>query len=303
VTLRAEPGPERSGRAAKAPAKLPVRVNRARRRALAPWLRRSLRWGGVGALVLALGGAGYALSRPGALAGFATATGHGALAATGALGLKVNQILVEGRARVPAPTVMATLGVTRGAPILGVGVADLRQRLEAIAWVESALVERRLPDTIFVRLTERQPLALWQNGGRFSVIDAKGVVVQDEVGEFASLPIVVGDDAPAHAESLLLLLATEPDLQKRVTAAVRVGGRRWNLKLDNGIDVRLPEDDAASAWSRLAALERENKLLSRDVVAIDLRLPDRLIVRVGADQSAPAQAAPQDRTPRRPAPR
>src|SRR5581483_533549 len=165
------------------------------------------------------------------------------------------------------------------------------QRLESIPWVESSVVERRLPDTIFVRLVERQPLALWQHNGHFSVIAAKGEMIQDEVGEFANLPIVVGDDAPPHAEALLLLLATEPDLQKRVTAAVRVGGRRWNLKLDNGIDVRLPEEDAASAWSRLAALERENQLLSRDVVAIDLRLPDRLIVRVGADATQPAPAA------------
>ncbi len=278
-----------------------MRATRARRRNWAPWLKRSIRWGGIGAVVLALGGTGYAATRPGVLAGFAAAAGHGALAATGALGLKVDQILVEGRSRVPARTVMATLGVHRGAPILGIGVGDVRQRLEAIAWVESALVERRLPDTIFVRLTERQPLALWQHNGRFSVIDAKGAVVQDEAGEFAHLPIVVGDDAPAHAEALLFLLATEPDLQKRVTAAVRVGGRRWNLKLDNGIDVRLPEEDAASAWSRLATLERDNKLLSRDVVAIDLRLPDRLIVRVGAD-TAPTPVPP-DRATRRPATR
>ncbi|MBI3516872.1 MAG: FtsQ-type POTRA domain-containing protein [Proteobacteria bacterium] len=298
MTLRADPDPERAKRGG---SKLPVRVTRARRRAWAPWLKRTLRWGGIGAVVLALGGAGYAVTRPGALAGFMAATGHGSLAATGALGLKVRQILVEGRSRVPAPTVMATLGVHRGMPILGVGVGDVRQRLETIPWVESALVERRLPDTIFVRLTERQPLALWQHNGRFSVIDAKGAVVQDEVGEFAHLPIVVGDDAPVHAEALLLLLATEPDLQKRVTAAVRVGDRRWNLKLDNGIDVRLPEEDAASAWSRLATLERDNKLLSRDVVAIDLRLPDRLIVRVGAD-TAPAPV-PQERTTRRPAAR
>jgi cell division protein FtsQ len=284
LTLRAEPGPERdSGRSGRA--KLPVRVTRPRRRRLPAWLGgRRLRVALIGAAVLVLVGGGAVLVRasagPGGLAG---TIGNGALAATGTLGLKVREILVEGRSRVPAPTVMATLGLHRGMPILGVGVDTLRQHLEAIPWVESAIVERRLPDTIYVRLTERQPLALWQHNGHFSVTDAKGVVIQDEVGEFAHLPIVVGDDAPAHAEALLLLLATEPDLQKRVAAAIRVGGRRWNLKLDNGIDVRLPEDDAASAWSRLAALQRDNQLLSRDVVAVDLRLPDRLIVRVGAD--------------------
>lgn len=303
LTLRAEPGPERgSGRSGRT--KLPVRVTRPRRRGLSAWLGRRMRIVLIGALALGLVGGGAVLVRAsGGPLGLFAAVGDGALAATGALGLKVREILVEGRNRVPAPTVMATLGLRRGAPILGVGVDALRTQLEAIPWVESAVVERRLPDTIYVRLTERQPLALWQHDGHFSVIDAKGVVVQDEVGEFAHLPIVVGDDAPAHAEALLLLLATEPDLQKRVAAAIRVGGRRWNLKLDNGIDVRLPEDDAASAWSRLAELERDHQLLSRDVVAVDLRLPDRLIVRVGADVApgpAPSSMPSRDHQTRRP---
>jgi cell division protein FtsQ len=301
LTLRTEPDDD-PGRRRRT--KLPARVARARRRAPPRWLKRGALWGGIGVIALALGGGGFALSRPGVLA----TIGDGALAATGAMGLKVREVLVEGRSRVPAQAVMATVGIGRGTPILAVGVGEVRARLEAISWVESAVVERRLPDTIFVRLVERQPLALWQHNGHFSVIDAKGVSITDDVGPFANLPIVVGDDAPPHAESLLLLLASEPDLQKRVTAAVRVGGRRWNLKLDNGIDVRLPEEDAASAWSRLAALERENKLLSRDVVAVDLRLPDRLIVRVGADVAPPAPhptagsgaAASQEHTSRRP---
>jgi cell division protein FtsQ len=299
LMLRTEPGDD-AGRRGRA--KLPARVPRARRRTLPRGLARAARWGGIGLLAIALGAGGFAVTRPGALPGLTGALGGGALSATGMLGLTVRQILVEGRSRVPAQTVMAAIGTARGAPILGVGVAEMRARLEAIAWIESAIVERRLPNTIFVRLVERQPLALWQHGGRFSVIDAKGVVIQDEVGEFANLPIVVGDDAPPHAEALLLLLASEPDLQKRVSAAIRVGGRRWNLKLDNGIDVRLPEEDAASAWSRLAALERENKLLSRDVVAVDLRLPDRLIVRVGTD-SAPPPAPSHDPATRRTGPR
>jgi cell division protein FtsQ len=278
-------------------------VTRTRRRALPRWIKRSALWGGIGVAVLTLGVGGVVLVRQGTVPNVAAALGNGALSATGVMGLKVREILVEGRSRVPPQTVMATLDVRRGTPILGVGVDAVRQRLESIPWVESALVERRLPDTIFVRLVERVTLALWQHNGKFSVIDAKGVVIQDEVGPFASLPIVVGDDAPPHAEALLLLLQTEPDLQKRVTAAVRVGGRRWNLKLDNGIDVRLPEEDAASAWSKLAALERENKLLSRDVTAVDLRLPDRLIVRVGQESEPKPTPAKEDRVTKRPAAR
>lgn len=112
------------------------------------------------------------------------------------------------------------------------------------------------------------------------MIDRSGAVIPGARGEsFAGLPLLVGDDAPAHAADLLAMLAGEPDIVSRVVAAVRVRGRRWNVRLDNGIDVRLPENGPAAAWAQLARIEREHGLLQRDVVAIDLRTPDRLVVR------------------------
>jgi len=111
------------------------------------------------------------------------------------------------------------------------------------------------------------------------------VVVDGNVGSYANLPIVVGPDAPAKADSLLLLLSTEPEIKARVAAAVRVGGRRWNLHLDNGVDVKLPEEDAASAVARLAEINRTNQLVDRDVKVIDLRQPDRLVLQLGANSA------------------
>ena len=90
--------------------------------------------------------------------------------------------------------------------------------------------------------------------------------------------MLVGDDAPLHAAALIDMLARDPDLAARVRAAVRVGQRRWNLQVDKAIDVRLPEEDADAAWAKLGELERKNRILSRDIEAVDLRLPDRLIV-------------------------
>jgi len=206
--------------------------------------------------------------------------------ATGVTGLRVDQVMVEGRKMIDRQTVLNAVGLKRGQPILGFDIAAARQRLEHIPWVESAVVERRLPDLVYVRLVERTPMALWQHEGRFSVIDAKGVVVVDgNVGSYANLPIVVGPDAPAKAESLLLLLATEPEIKARVAAAVRVGGRRWNLHLDNGVDVRLPEEDAASAIAKLAETNRANQLIDRDVKVIDLRQPDRLVLQLGPNSA------------------
>jgi cell division protein FtsQ len=126
------------------------------------------------------------------------------------------------------------------------------------------------------------------------LIDRHGeVIAVKDLSPFSRLPTVVGDDAAAHAAKLLDTLASEPELAPRVTAAVRVDDRRWNLRIDNAIDVLLPEENPAAAWARLSELERSSKLLKRDVQTIDMRLPDRLVLRV---HTAPAtEAAPAKR--------
>jgi cell division protein FtsQ len=209
-----------------------------------------------------------------------------------ALGLRVADIRVEGRVTTDRTTILAALGAGPGAPILAVDPALSKRRLEALPWVSSALIERRLPDTLYVRLVERKPLALWQHDGKIQLIDETGAVIPvGRLDRFAKLPLVVGADAARHAAPLLAILAKEPDLAGRVTAAVRVRGRRWNLVLDGRVDVLLPADDAAAAWATLAHLERSSAILEREVESVDLRLPDRLVVRL-APQALPKAAAP-----------
>jgi cell division protein FtsQ len=159
-----------------------------------------------------------------------------------------------------------------------------KEKLETLPWVRSAVVERRLPDTLYVRLVERKPLALWQHGGKLELIDHEGAVIPvTRLDRFAKLPLVVGEGAASHAAELLDMLASEPDLASRVTAAVRVGDRRWNLRIDNAIEVLLPADAPASAWAQLARLERSSAILKRDVQTVDVRLPDRLVLRVNPE--------------------
>jgi cell division protein FtsQ len=208
-------------------------------------------------------------------------------------GLTVQEILVTGRRHSPRDALLAAVQLTRGAPTLGFDPHAAKVRIEALPWVRSASVQRLLPNTVVVRLVERRPLALWQNQGEFRLIDEHGdTIAIDRLDRFSDLLVVVGEDAPAHAGKLLDLLATQPGLRDRVKAAVRIGGRRWNLRLDNDIDVALPEEDPAGAWARLAAYERLHSILARDVNLVDLRLRDRLIVR-RASQVPPAKGVAQ----------
>jgi len=200
-----------------------------------------------------------------------------------AVGMRLDALTVEGRAMTTPQDLLSAMDVERGAPILSIDVADARTAIEQLPWVRSAKVERRLPGTVHILLEERTPYALWQRGTRYTLVDRDGTAIVDVPESDESLPLIVGPDAPAHAAALFEALFTDPDLAARVRAAVRVGERRWNIYLDSyegGIAIRMPEDGLAAAWTRLAGLEREHKILERDLEFIDLRLPDRLIVRV-----------------------
>ena len=253
-------------------------------------LRRGVMWGSV-AVVLAAGAGGAVLVAREPLNGsVAHSAAQRLIEASAALGFRVADIRVEGRATTDRETILAALGARPGTPILAVDPERAKQQLESLPWVRSALIERRLPDTIYVRLVEREPMALWQHGGKIDLIDRSGAVIPvTRLDRFAKLPMVVGEDAAAHAAELLAMLASEPALAARVTAAVDVGGRRWNLRLDNAIDVLLPAEDAAAAWGDLARLQRDHAILQRDVQAIDMRLPDRLVVRMAPE---PAKEPP-----------
>lgn len=214
-------------------------------------------------------------------------------------GLTVQDIRIEGRQKTPEDFLRAALGVARGDKLMDFSLDAARARIEKLTWVQHATVERRLPGTIVVKLEERRPFAVWQNDGKFHLIDRDGevVVAQDptkDADAFQKLPLVVGLGAPKHTALLLDELAALPRLRDRVAAAVRIGERRWNLHLRNGIDILLPEVGEAAALDKLMELQVTQTLLDRPLQFVDMRLPDRFVIRPIAE---PKPAAPAGKRP------
>jgi cell division protein FtsQ len=184
--------------------------------------------------------------------------------------------------------------VQSGDSLLGIDLQAARKRLEAIDWVASATVERRMPDTLYVDaegaprrrdLAERQRIHAdrQERPHRAREPNAAGA---------EKLLLLGGPGAPEHVGELLLLLAYEPTIAKRLRAAVWVGQRRWNLVLTNETEIWLPEEDAVAALQRLAKLEKSDKLLSREFGVVDVRLPDKLYLRKRAPAGDPPPNGP-----------
>jgi cell division protein FtsQ len=246
----------------------------------------------LGLVVLTLGGgaiAGYALWKSGTVdavkAWFEGVTKR----VTGFAPFPLEDVTVEGRRHVTKDAVLKALNASRGDSLLTVDLQGARERLERIEWVEYAAVERRWPDTIHVALRERQAVALWQSttigaDGRstteYILIDRYGRKVRTiDPAESSVRLLVSGDGAPEQVAGLFLLLQDARPIADRLRAAVFVGQRRWNLILDEGLQIRLPEEGASEALKRVLELDRSDRLLSRDLSVIDLRLPDRITLR------------------------
>jgi cell division protein FtsQ len=213
---------------------------------------------------------------------------------TAELGFRIADVAVQGRNFTTREEILAAVGVHEGDPILAFDPAAARAALEALPRIASADVERRLPDTVAITIVERAPIAIWQKNGKMTLIDRDGVVLGDShLSEYSSLPMVVGDGAAKPAAAIIDAVTAEPALAKRVSAYIRVGGRRWDLKLDNNVEVKLPETGAETAVHRIAAMETSNGLFERDVVAVDLRLAGKTIVETGQIRDPKHKNAPQ----------
>ncbi len=202
-------------------------------------------------------------------------------ALTVSAGFGVKQITVEGQQHMSDAELTHALGAGPGTMIFAFDTDAAKARLEAVPWIKRAQVMRLLPSTLQVVIEERVPFAMWQSKGQTYVVDREGAVLAPALREaYAELPLVVGEGAGKNAAGLLAELAFFEEVEKQLIAAIRVGDRRWTLKLASGVDVMLPDDNVADALNTLVGLNEERGLLKRDIAAVDLRLSDRISVKL-----------------------
>ena len=204
-------------------------------------------------------------------------------AVTARSGFTIDQVRISGHRETSDSAFLGAMSIEPGSSLLAFDVAVARSRILELPWVEAATVQKLYPDAIDVIVTERPPFARWFDGERMFLVARDGTVITDEaesLAAYADLPLVAGAGAPAEAAGFLAAIDRFPGLAPRVEAAVRVGSRRWDLELAGHIVVRLPEADPETAIAELVHLDATDGLLARDIAVVDLRLPDRVTVRL-----------------------
>nr|WP_245513286.1 cell division protein FtsQ/DivIB [Enterovirga rhinocerotis] len=223
----------------------------------------------------------YGLVQNGDYADFVESHGELRDIAARGIGLGLDKITISGIARLNEADLLGAAGISNRNSLLFLDVAKVRRRLLDEPFIKSAEIRKLYPNGLSIAITERQPYALWQLNGELYVVAQDGTQI-DTMRDptLVDLPLVVGEGANLEVASYAALLEAAGPLRSKIRAGMLISGRRWTLKMQNGLDVRLPEEDAVDAMRRLVRLDRESGLLEKDVLTVDLRMPDRVILRL-----------------------
>jgi cell division protein FtsQ len=217
-------------------------------------------------------------------------------ATTARTGFAIEHIDVSGNSETSEIDIFDRVGLDGWTSLVGFNVDEARRRIDSLPWVESVSVRKVYPSTLEVKIVEKEPFAIWQHGSQLSLIEKSGAVIAPLAGSrYLALPLVVGIGAAEHADGFVAKVEAHPELAARVRGYVRVSDRRWNLRLENGVTVKLPEYEAEAAMLDVIALDREHRLLSRDIASVDLRLDDRIVVRLSPEAAVAREAAMKEK--------
>lgn len=215
-----------------------------------------------------------------------------AQAVTARLGFAIDQVKVSGHRETSEIDILERLGLDGWTSTVGFDAEAAREQIASLPWVETAAVRKIYPDTLEIQIEERKAFAIWQHGSELSVIERSGhVIAPYSGGRQATLPLIIGLGAPEAAPAFIEKVHAFPELASRVKGYLRIAERRWDVRLENGVTVKLPEAGEDRALGALVAMDRESGLLSRDIRAVDMRISDRLVVQLTAEAVTQREAA------------
>lgn len=194
----------------------------------------------------------------------------------------VNLLAVEGASPAVETEIRELFPNDLPASSFDVDLAAIREMIAGLPAVAGVSVRLRQGGVLVAQVTERQPVAIWRTRGGLSLLDAEGVAIGPVIyrADRPDLPVIAGPGANEAVEEALALLTVLSPIAERVRGLVRVGERRWDVVLDRGQRLLLPEHGARPALERVIVLAELQDLLERDLDVVDMRLPTRPTIRL-----------------------
>ncbi len=214
---------------------------------------------------------------------------HGTLVdiAARTFGFPIRSVDVTGVKELTKEEILDVSGMAPSGSLLFLDLAAVRAKVKSLPLVAEATVRKLYPDRVDIKIVEREPFALWQQDGVINVVSVDGTVIDSlRDKRYLKLPHVVGPGARLRVKEYAEILDGVPELRGQIRAGTLISERRWTIKMTNGIDVKLPESRPVEALRQFEKLNREAQIMTKDIIAVDMRIPGRVAVRLSEESAA-----------------
>ncbi len=217
-----------------------------------------------------------------------------------AAGFGIDAITISGQRELLSSEVLKAANIRPQDSLMFLDVQQVRESLVKVPIIQAANVRKLYPNQLIVTVIERKAHAVWQEDGDVSIIAADGQVIDRMRDQrYTRLPFVVGKGANKRLDEYLKLLEAAGSLRSSIRAGTLIGERRWTIKFTNGLDLKLPEDDAVATMRQFSKLAAEHALMEKDLLVVDMRVPGRLIGTMSAEALEKREAVKSNKPKRK----
>ncbi len=191
----------------------------------------------------------------------------------------LENVYLEGQKKSSTKAIIAAAELKIGDSIFKKSVEQIKENIDNVPWVLNSVIYRKLPNSLYIGIMEREPIGIWQYQKKLYLFDINSVKINyDKFAEFKHLPILICDDINLYINELYPIISKNKELYSKITSIIRISERRWNVRFNEDLEIKLPEENLEEAWNILLKINKNNEFLNDDVISIDLRTEKRIFI-------------------------
>ena len=195
---------------------------------------------------------------------------------------QIKNVIIEGSEKSNISEIENNVTEFKG-NLIGLNFNSIKEIVESSEWVKRASIKKVLPSTLKINVIENDPYAIYFKEGKSFLIDLDGSIITEiNIDNYQDdLLFVRGENSPELLEQLIKDISiTFPNLIQTLEEVEFIEKRRWNLKLNNKLLVKLPDENIQQSLKNLKQLFEEQEVMQSNIIEIDLRIQGRAALKV-----------------------